>query len=93
MLTEQEFQAFAARFCNGTSWTATFLEPGGRTRWRCNDCGKVVQDNLTISASLIFGPHYKPEWAPVPVVIDPTLPGDTIKAGDVTLINIKADKP
>jgi transposase-like protein len=64
MLTEQEFETFKAQFCNGTTWTATYLEPGGATRWKCNDCGKELQDNLTVSASSIFGPHYKPGYGP-----------------------------
>jgi hypothetical protein len=85
MLTKQEFQAFQAQFCDGTSWTATFLQPGALTRWKCNACGKEIEDNLTVSAGVIFGTHYKPGYGPTavggaakaddPFALDPKLLG------------------
>lgn len=61
MLNEEGLRRESAKVCNGTSWTWVRAEAHIQV-WRCNACGQETKDNLTISGTLIYGPHYKPGW-------------------------------
>ena len=63
MMDEQEIKQALAKVCNSTSWTWVRNE-GHVQVWKCNACGAITKDNLTLSGALIYGPHYKPGYEP-----------------------------